>query len=147
MGINDDRKFTQSDKYRDDNQEPPKHAKDRSKSQEVSHAPAGCSHIHRQDTQQPQIAEQYRINQSMVSLIRSGKRWYSLTAALPQYLRMDYRHTRSGRRKLTAPQVRDIFTSSLGKQILIDAYSVDRRTIERICRGELHGHITQHLTR
>ena len=96
---------------------------------------------------QPQIAEQYRINQSMVSLIRSGKRWYSLTAALPQYLRMDYRHTRSGRRKLTAPQVRDIFTSSLGKQILIDAYSVDRRTIERICRGELHGHITQHLTR
>jgi hypothetical protein len=94
---------------------------------------------------QPQIAEQYGISQSMVSLIRSGRRWSRMTADLPEYRRVDYRHTRSGRRHLTAPQVRDIFTSSLDKRILIDAYQVDRRTVERIRGGELHKAVTQHL--
>ena len=96
---------------------------------------------------QYQIAEQYGVSQSMVSLIRSGKRWSRMTADLPQYRRIDHRHIRSGKRKLTAPQVRDIFTSSLDNRVLIDAYQVDRRTVERIQRGELHRHTTQHLSR
>jgi hypothetical protein len=96
---------------------------------------------------QPQIAEQYRISQSMVSLIRSGKRWRRLTADLPLYRRIDYRHTRSGRRRLTQPQIKDIFTSSLDKRILIGAYQIDRRTVERIRAGQLHRVVTQHLSR
>ena len=96
---------------------------------------------------QPQIAEQYDVSQSLVSLIRSGKRWGRLTAELPLYRRIDYRHTRSGRRLLTDPQVRDIFTSSLDKRILIDAYRINRRTVERIQRGEFHNTVTCNLTR
>ena len=96
---------------------------------------------------QPQIAEQYRINQSMVSLIRSGQRWAGITKNLPMYRRIDYRHIRSGRRRLTDPEVRDIFTSSLDKRILIDAYRIDRRTVERIRAGQLHKVVTQHLTK
>ena len=96
---------------------------------------------------QPQIAEQYRISQSMVSLIRSGKRWSRLTADLPLYRRIDYRHIRSGRRRLTDPEVRDIFTSSLDKRILVDAYHVNRRTVERIRAGQLHSVVTQHISR
>ena len=94
---------------------------------------------------QYQLSELYRVSQSTISLIRSGKRWSRLTTDLPRYRRTDYRHTRSGRRKLTAPQVRDIFISSLDKRILIDAYQVDRRTVERIRAGVLHKVLTRHL--
>ena len=96
---------------------------------------------------QYQIAEQYRISQSLVSLIRSGKRWGRLTADLPSYRRMDYRHTRSGRRRLAQPQVRDIYCSNLSKDTLIAAYQIDRRTVERILAGQLHKVVTQHLSR
>jgi hypothetical protein len=96
---------------------------------------------------QYQLSELYRVSQSMISLIRSDRRWARLTRNLPRYRRMDYRHTRSGRRKLTAPQVRDIFASLLDKQILIDAYQVDRRTVERIREGVLHKSATHYLTR
>ena len=37
---------------------------------------------------QPQIAEQYGVSQSMVSLIRSGQRWAGLTKNLPLYRRI-----------------------------------------------------------
>ena len=96
---------------------------------------------------QPQIAEQYRISPSMVSLIRSGLRWASITKNLPMYRRIDYRHSRSGRRHMTDPQVRDIYCSTLPKQSLIDVYQVDRRTVERIRAGQLHRVVTQHLSR
>jgi predicted transcriptional regulator len=96
---------------------------------------------------QYQIAEQYGISQSMVSLIRSGRRWARLTADLPEYRRVDYRHTRSGRRRLNGAQVKDIYCSGLRKQTLADAYQVDRRTVERIRGGALHKAVTQHLSR
>ncbi len=96
---------------------------------------------------QYQIAEQYGVSQSLVSLIRSGQRWGCLTSGLSQYRRIDYRHTRSGRRRLTNPQVRDIYCSSLATTTLAKAYGIHIRTVERTRRGELHGHITQHLTR
>jgi hypothetical protein len=96
---------------------------------------------------QYQLAEQYGISQSMVSLIRSGKRHIALTRDLPQYVRKDYRHERSGRCKLTPPQVKDIFTSQLPKITLIHAYGIDRRTVERIRRGESHRYLTQNLSR
>ncbi len=95
---------------------------------------------------QYQLSELYRVSQSMISLIRSGRRWGSLTADLPRYRRMDYRHTRSGRRHLTQPQIRDIYCSGLPKQVLVDAYQINRRTVERIRRRELHHHITRYLT-
>jgi DNA-binding Xre family transcriptional regulator len=96
---------------------------------------------------QYQIAEQYSVSQSMVSLIRSGKRWGHLTKHLPLYRREDYRHTNSGRRRLTQPQVRDIYCSGLPIMTLADAYKIDRRTVERIRTGSIHIIITQHLTR
>ncbi len=96
---------------------------------------------------QYQIAEQYRISQPMVSLIRSGKRYAALTQDLPLYIRKDYRHERSGRRKLTLRQVKDICTSPLSKRALMETYQIDRRSVERIWRGELHNYLTQHLVR
>ncbi len=96
---------------------------------------------------QYQLSELYHVSQSMVSLIRSGRRWSRVTADLPQYRRIDHRHIRSGKRKLAAPQVRDIFTSSLDERVLIDAYQVDRRTVERIRAGVLHKSVTHYLTR
>jgi DNA-binding Xre family transcriptional regulator len=96
---------------------------------------------------QYQLAEQYRISQPLVSMIRSNKRHSALTRDLPQYVRKDYRHERSGRRKLTPPQVKDIFTSQLSKKTLTKAYGIDRRTVERIRKGELHSHLTQNLSR
>ena len=100
-----------------------------------------------QTRSQPQIAEQYRISQSMVSLIRSGKRWGSLTEDLPRYHREDFRHARSGKRHLTTPQIKDIYCSSLSKELLTGAYQVDRRTVERIRRRELHNKLTRYLVR
>lgn len=94
---------------------------------------------------QYQLSQQYGVSQSMISLIRSGTRWGSLTADLPRYRREDYRHIRSGRRYLTNPQVRDIYTSTLSKHVLVGAYQIDRRTVERIRRGELHRSVTRHL--
>ena len=96
---------------------------------------------------QYQLSELYGISQSMVSLIRSGRRWANLTADLPRYRRMDYRHTRSGRRRLTQPQVRDIYCAGLAKTTLSEAYGIDRRTVERIRAGQLHKVVTRHLTR
>jgi DNA-binding Xre family transcriptional regulator len=96
---------------------------------------------------QYQLAEQYRISQPLVSMIRSNKRHSALTRDLPQYVRKDYRHEKSGRRKLTPPQVKDIFTSQLSKQTLAQAYGIDRRTVERIRHGELHHRVTQNMTR
>ena len=94
---------------------------------------------------QYQLSELYGVSQSMVSLIRSGKRWGHLTADLPRYCREDYRHTRSGRRRLTQPQVKDIYCSVLPKTTLADAYGIDRRTVERIQREEQHKNVTCHL--
>ncbi len=96
---------------------------------------------------QYQIAEQYAVSQSLVSLIRSGQRWGFLTTGLSQYRRIDYRHTRSGRRRLTNPQVRDIYCSGLAKTTLSEAYGINRRTVERIRAGQVHKIVTQHLTR
>jgi predicted transcriptional regulator len=96
---------------------------------------------------QYQIAELYGISQSLVSLIRSGRRWARLTRDLPRYIRKDFRHERSGRRKLTQPQVKDIYSSHLSRQALMNAYGINRRTVERICCGESHRHLTQHLVR
>ena len=87
---------------------------------------------------QYQLAELYRVSQSTISLIRSGRRYAALTIDLPLYVRKDYRHTRSGRRKLTPPQVRDIYASLLPKRALVNAYGINRRTVERIRRGESH---------
>ncbi len=83
----------------------------------------------------------------MVSLIRSGNRYAALTRDLPLYVREDYRYSRSGRRKLTQAQVKDIVWSPVPQQTLMEAYKIDRRTVERIRRGELHRHLTEHLAR
>ncbi len=96
---------------------------------------------------QYQLAELYKISQPMVSLIRSAKRYAALTRDLPLYMRKDYRHDRNGRHKLTQAQVKDIIWSPLPKQALIEAYNIDRRTVERIKRGELHRNLTQHMAR
>ena len=96
---------------------------------------------------QYQLSELYRVSQSMVSLIRSGKRWGHLTEHLPLYRREDYRHINSGRRRLTNPQVKDIYCSGLVKQSLAVSYGINRRTVERIRNGELHKIVTEHLTR
>jgi len=87
-----------------------------------------------------EIAERFGLNTQLVSRIRNGQSWRSITGA-PEEIKPGKKGTNNGRAKLTEAEVLRIRSSSMPRISIAKKYGVSRNLVAMIQRHQIWTHI------